>query len=150
MSTGRSCTTSVLTPSRKPPSSQRFVKGTWGLTLTGTCGLISSPRSFLLRRAGTRLPLGGTGRGSTPPSSGTSSSDASAISASAATGRSTAGTATASAAAGASAGGTSGGPKVTAAPAASPSATAASTEEPASGGRPEPGRVVHWRDRRRS
>jgi hypothetical protein len=37
------------TPSRKPPSSQRFAKDTWGLTLTGTCGLISSPRNFLLR-----------------------------------------------------------------------------------------------------
>ena len=27
-------------------------EGYWGLTLTGTCGLISSPRSFLLRRRG--------------------------------------------------------------------------------------------------
>jgi hypothetical protein len=44
--------TSALTPSRKPPSLQRFAKDTWGLTLTGTCGLISSPRSFLLRRRG--------------------------------------------------------------------------------------------------
>jgi hypothetical protein len=88
-----------------------------------------------LRHAGTRLPLGGTGRGSTPPSSEAPSSDASATSASAATGRSTARTATASAAAGASAGGMSGGPEVTAAPTASPSATAASIEESASGTR---------------
>jgi hypothetical protein len=51
-----------------------------------------------LRRAGTRLPLGGTGRGPAPPSSEAPSSDASTISASAATGRSTARTATTSAA----------------------------------------------------
>jgi hypothetical protein len=52
MSTGWSCTTSAPTPSRKSPSSQRFAKDTWGLTPTGTCGLISSPQSFLLRRRG--------------------------------------------------------------------------------------------------
>jgi hypothetical protein len=88
-----------------------------------------------LRRAGTRLPLDGTGRGPAPPSSEAPSSDASAISASAATGHSAARTATASAAAGASAGSMSGGPEATAVPAASPSATATSTEEPASGAR---------------
>jgi hypothetical protein len=55
-----------------------------------------------LRRAGTRLPLDGTGHGPALPSSEAPSSDASAISASAATGGSTAITAMASAAAGAS------------------------------------------------
>jgi hypothetical protein len=54
-----------------------------------------------LRRAGTRLPLGGTGRGPAPPSSEAPSSNASAILASATMGRSTAKTATTSAAAGA-------------------------------------------------
>jgi hypothetical protein len=88
-----------------------------------------------LCRAGTRLPLGGTGRVSTPPSSEAPRGDASTISASAATGRSTTRTAAASAAAGASAGGMSGGPEATSAPAASPSAMATSTEEPASGTR---------------
>jgi hypothetical protein len=88
-----------------------------------------------LRRARTRLPLDGTGHGPAPPSFEAPSSDASAISASAATGGSTARTATASAAAGASAGSMSGGPEAMAAPAASPNATAASTEEPALGAR---------------
>jgi hypothetical protein len=55
-----------------------------------------------LRRVGTRLPLGGTDRVSTPPSSEAPSADASAISASAATGRSPTRTAAASATAGAS------------------------------------------------
>jgi hypothetical protein len=88
-----------------------------------------------LRRAGTRLPLGGTDRVSKPPSSEAPSADASAISASAATGHSPTGTAAASAATGASTGGMSGGPEAMSAPSASSSTMAASAEEPASGTR---------------
>jgi hypothetical protein len=35
------------TPLRKRPSSRRFARVFWGLTPTGICGPISSPRSFL-------------------------------------------------------------------------------------------------------
>jgi hypothetical protein len=35
------------TPLRKRPSSRRFTRAFWGLTPTGICGPISSPRSFL-------------------------------------------------------------------------------------------------------
>jgi hypothetical protein len=48
--TGWSCITSTPTPSRKRPFSRRFARGFWGLTLTGTCGPISSPRSSSPRR----------------------------------------------------------------------------------------------------
>jgi hypothetical protein len=48
--TGWSCTTSTPTPLRKRPSSRRFARVFWGLTLTGICGPISSPRSSLPRR----------------------------------------------------------------------------------------------------
>jgi hypothetical protein len=51
-STGWICTISVPTPSRKQPSSRRFAKDIWGSPPTGTCGPISSPRSFLPRRRG--------------------------------------------------------------------------------------------------
>jgi hypothetical protein len=40
------------TPSRKQPSSRRFAKVFWGLPPTGTCGLVSSPQSFLPQRRG--------------------------------------------------------------------------------------------------
>jgi hypothetical protein len=48
--TGWSCTTSTPTPSHKRPSSRRFARFFWGLTPTGICGPISSPRSSLPRR----------------------------------------------------------------------------------------------------
>jgi hypothetical protein len=44
---GWSCTISTPTLSRKQPSSRQFAKGFWGLTPTGICGPISSPRSLL-------------------------------------------------------------------------------------------------------
>jgi hypothetical protein len=56
-SCGRSCTTtgwsyitSTPTPSRRRRFSWRFATGFWGLTPTGTCGPISSPRSSSPRR----------------------------------------------------------------------------------------------------
>jgi hypothetical protein len=43
---------SAPTPSRKQPSSRQFAKCFWGLTPTGICGPISSPRSLLPWRRG--------------------------------------------------------------------------------------------------
>jgi hypothetical protein len=66
--TGWSCITSTPTLSRKRPSSRRFARVFWGLTLTRTYGPISCPRNSLPRQRRRRRSVWRCGPAAAPSS----------------------------------------------------------------------------------